>query len=259
MMFNQVKPLTTALFMCAVSLCLAHAHAQVPVIDATQPLVDSTPQEPSSGGVSNAVTSQGELFYQLQLLQEEVRMLRGLVEEQGYQLRQLKEQSMQRYIDLDRRIGAAASIEAASGSSGESTSTPAPTVVPAVGEKAAYDAAYRLVVAKQFADALSAFKAFLTSYPDGKYTPNSYYWQGELYQVIDPQDLEASRQAFTQLLDLYPRHAKAPDAMYKLGRVYYQKGNKAKAREWLSRVIKEYANSANPAVDKARQFLSQNL
>ena len=66
---------------------------------------------PVAGVAATApITSQtqnfGELLYQLQLLQQEVMTLRGQLEEQGHQLRQLKQQSLERYVDLDRRISA---------------------------------------------------------------------------------------------------------------------------------------------------------
>ena len=82
---------------------------------------------------------------------------------------------------------------------------------------------------------------------------------GELYQVVQPSELEAARQAFTQLIERYPNNSKVPDAMYKLGKVYYQKGNTVKSREWLNRVINEYGNGVSSAADKARQFLQDNF
>jgi tol-pal system protein YbgF len=202
--------------------------------------------------------SQGELFYQLQLLQEEVRMLRGLVEEQGHQLGRLQQQSRERYIDLDRRIAAASAgaVTAQPESSGIEQSAEANTANDSAA-KNAYEAAYRLVPAKQFEQALAAFEAFLQQYPQSAYAANSYYWIGELYQVVAPVDLEASRQAFTQLLSQYPEHSKAADAMYKLGKVYFQKGNAEQSRQWLDRVIAEHRNSG--AAGKAKQFLKDNF
>jgi tol-pal system protein YbgF len=128
------------------------------------------------------------------------------------------------------------------------------------GEQEAYDKAYSLVRNRRFDDALDAFKQLLVDFPDSKYTPNSYYWVGELYQVITPQDLEAARQAFTQLLERYPDHAKVPDAMYKLGKVHFLKGNRDKSRDYLEQVIAKYSSGSNSSTaDKARQFLNTNF
>ena len=83
---------------------------------------------------------------------------------------------------------------------------------------------------------------------------------GELYQVITPQDLESARQVFTQLIDQYPGHAKIPDAMYKLGKVYFLKGNRSKSQDLLDQVIADYSTGSNSsAANKARQFINANF
>lgn len=50
---------------------------------------------------------QGELFMQLQQMQDELARLRGTLEEQQNQIQQLKQESLERYQDLDRQIGRA--------------------------------------------------------------------------------------------------------------------------------------------------------
>jgi tol-pal system protein YbgF len=210
-------------------------------------------------GAPPAAQSQnfGELLYQIQLLQQEVMTLRGQVEEQGYQLRQLKEQSLERYVDLDRRLSAGGA--AVEGGASEQVSTSSGTSAAELpGEADAYRAAYSEVRSQRFSEAAVAFRQFLQDYPDGRYAPNAHYWLGELYLVMTPPDLESSRQAFTLLLDQYPDNSKVPDAMYKLGKVYFQKGNPEKAREYFDRVIREYGTSNSSAVKLARDFINEN-
>ena len=67
----------------------------------------------------NASANAGELVIQLQQLQEEVRRLNGVVEEQTAQIRRLKEQSLERYIDLDRRLAELANARAPDITSGD--------------------------------------------------------------------------------------------------------------------------------------------
>ncbi len=235
------------------------ALSQVEVVDLTAP---QQPAAPAPSAPTSAVQSQGELFYQLQLMQQEVMELRGIVEEQTHELEKLKRQSMERYIDLDSRIGQLVNQPAASaGKASSATPTAAKPArgVALEGEKDAYAAANKLVTNRQFDKALASFNQLLVDYPGGKYAPNSYYWLGELYQVVTPQDLEAARQSFTQLLDQYPDHPKVPDAMYKLGKVYFLKGDKTRSRELLEKVVADYGNGVNPAADKAHQFLSTNF
>jgi tol-pal system protein YbgF len=229
--------------------------SQVPVVDVGEP--ESGPAPGAPAPLSNP---QGEMFYQMQLMQQEMMQLRGLVEEQAHIISQLKKQSMERYIDLDKRISGLSSGAPTGKSSRSAVAVPVPVAAKALsGEKEAYNKAYSLVTSKRFDSALEAFKHFLVDFPDSQYTPNALYWMGELYQVVRPSDLEAARQAFTQLIERYPNNSKVPDAMYKLGKVYYQKGNTVKSREWLNRVISDYGNGVSSAADKARQFLQDNF
>jgi tol-pal system protein YbgF len=247
-------------------LCSSAAFVVSPAVFSQVPVVDVGEPESGSASVAPAPLNnpQGEMFYQMQLMQQEMMQLRGLVEEQAHIISQLKKQSMERYIDLDKRISGLSSQAPATARGKTSRTIVAPVPVPVPGkaipsEKDAYNKAYALVTSKRFDSALEAFKQFLVDFPDSQYTPNALYWMGELYQVVQPSDLEAARQAFTQLIERHPDNSKVPDAMYKLGKVYYQKGNTVKSREWLNRVIVEYGDGVSSAADKARKFLQDNF
>ena len=198
----------------------------------------------------------GELYYQLQLLQQEVMELRGRVEEQEHELRQLKQQGLERYLDLDRRLG-----EGANGGSGTTPDSPAgngQTAQALAGESDAYRSAYSLVRSQQFKDAIIAFNSFLREFPEGKFAANAHYWLGELHLVVVPPDLEMARREFNLLLEQYPDNAKVPDTLYKLGKIYFDRGDRERAREYLERVINEFGNSNSSAVKLARDFLGEN-
>lgn len=231
----------------------------------------ATPATAAPAGGQATGQNLGNLFYQIQLLRQEVMQLNGKVEEQAHELRKLKEQSLERYVDLDRRLsgaaGGASSTSANTGSAGGSSSTVVTAPVAAggqsrtaeqPGEGDAYRAAYALVRGQKFDQAVQGFEQFLQDYPGGKYAPNAHYWLGELYLVIEPPNLESSRQSFTLLLSQYPNNNKAPDALYKLGKVQFMKGNREKAREYLDRVISEYGSTNSSAVKLARDFIAEN-
>jgi len=76
---------------------------------------------------------------------------------------------------------------------------------------------------------------------------------------VQPPDLEQARQSFNQLLTQYPTNSKVPDALYKLGRVHFMKGNRDKSREYLDRVINEYGSTNSSAVKLAQDFIDQNF
>jgi tol-pal system protein YbgF len=227
----------------------------------------NAPQASAPPAGTDSSANVGNLLYQVQQLRQEVMRLNGIVEEQGYELRRLKEQNLERYMDLDRRLagGASASSPATAGGSASGGANNPEVMAPQPGREAAelpgegdaYRAAYALVRGQEFDAAVSAFRSFLQEYPAGRYAPNAHYWLGELYLVLDPPDPEASRQAFMLLLTQYPDNAKIPDALYKLGRVHFMKGSRDKSREFLQRVLREYPDSS--AARLAQDFIDQNL
>jgi tol-pal system protein YbgF len=217
-----------------------------------------------------ASSSVGELFAQIQALQDELMKLRGIVEEQGEELRQLKQQRLDDYMSLDRRIsgsGAPAPAGAAPGTVIDASQTPtAPPAIPAVsapraspapGEEPAYQAAYELVRNRQFPEAITAFNDFVGQYPDGSLTGNAHYWLGELY-LLDG-DNAAAKTNFETLLNRFGDNRKVPDAMFKLGRIYHQEGDSVRAKELLQKVANDYAGSDSSAPRLARDYLQQNF
>jgi len=261
----------------------APALSQVEVVEpggTTTAPVYSAPPAPAqtrrtqSQPAQAAASGSGELFYQLQLLQDEVMKLRGIVEEQGEELRQLKQQRLDDYISLDKRIGAlggGSTPPAADGAPGNAGAAPvdasaAPTPPPAAPaarsaaspqEEQAYQAAYELVRARKFPDATAAFKSFVGQYPSGDYAGNAHYWLGELYLLEGESG--AAKKHFETLLGQFGDNRRVPDAMFKLGRIYHQEGDAAKAKDILDRVVNEYAGSDSTAPRLAREYLQQNF
>ena len=97
--------------------------------------------------------------------------------------------------------------------------------------------------AREFESSMQGLMNLRQQYPNGQFTPNAYYWMGELHLVAN-NDAEQARQAFMQVVSLYPDHQKAPDAMYKLGVVYHNLGDQDRARSFLDQVQREYPDSS---------------
>lgn len=226
----------------------------VPVVDAAAPVsVQSAstraPQRQPITNVRANAANPADLLYQLELLQQEVQSLRGIVEEQEYQIKQMREEQKDRYLDLDRRISALNAGASHSGAvNGKSTPgiespLPAHTRQPSgIGEKAAYQAAFDLIRNKRYDDAIAAFSTFVQDYPRGDYTGNAFYWLGEVQLV--KANYQNALTAFGSLLDRYPNHRKVPDAKYKLGKVYRELGDKDKARRILQEVVNQHSGTS---------------
>jgi len=217
-------------------------------------------------------TSNADLFFKIQQLEQEVMGLRGRVEEQEHQIRKLSKQRREDYIDLDKRIsnlsrGGGAPV----GSYGASRSSSVPAPVssapiaapisegggdPAM-EQGSYQAAYDLVKRLNLKAALRAFKEFILLYPNGSYAANAHYWLGELY--LYEANLDNAIQEFDTVVQRYPQHRKAPDALYKLGKAHHVRGDPQTARIMLNRVISDYGRSGSNAVKLARDYINNEL
>jgi tol-pal system protein YbgF len=241
--------------------------AQIEVIDAAPETVyrsaDGSVRAGSAPAAPQAAAS-GELFYQLQLLQEEVLQLRGQIEEQRHEIQRLKQQRLDDYINLDRRVSALSGMPTATNAEEQPQAQPqagtvgaTPGVESSDFQAKAYKDAYALVKARKFPEATQAFLDYLAFYPEGEMTPNAYYWLGELY-LLDA-NLEEARNRFSYLLNQYPEHRKAPDSLFKLAQLYFREGNQEKSRELLEQVISKYSNTDSSAPRLAQEFLRQNF
>lgn len=185
------------------------------------------------------------MFYQLQLLSGEVQALRGAVEEQQHRLDLLHREQQERYLGLDRRISALQSgVPTAARSPRPVPPDPQPVdTLPRTGgtEGDAYRNAYAMIERGELDTAAPALERLIDEFPNGQYTPNAFYWLGQLHRKAG--ELERARQSLVQVITLYPDHNKAPDALYNLGVVYAELGDPARARMYLGRVQQQHPES----------------
>ena len=242
----------------ALFLCTLFGYATVD-LNGAAPIRDQTPERNSSVESADDTESNNPglaaLFYQLQVLQEELAIVRGMLEDQIYRVDRLTREQNRRYTDIDRRFRELRAIDVATEPHDETDIPPLPPVIDLTGtERGSYESAYVLTSERRFDDAIVAFDQFIVDYPNGQWTPNAFYWLGELHHATD--DLEKARQSFVQVVTLYPDHAKVPDALYKLGKVYHQLGDTVRARDYLDRVIKNHAGTVG---DLARSYSAEYL
>ena len=244
------------------------AVAQVPIKESSAaPQAAAAESVPARSAVARPAAAQtadaarlGELFHRIQVLQQEVQELRGQVEEQTFRIERLTRQQQQQYVDIDQRLlalrgqGPATTAPGSQGSATPSVTRPVPPVDgSAPPERDAYSAAFSLMQESRFEESVEAFNRLITDYPNGQYTPNAFYWLGELHLAMD--DVEMARQSFTQVLNLYPEHGKAADALYKLGVVHHRLNDNERALQYLNRVIAEHPEST--AAGLARTYAGE--
>ncbi|VVO15960.1 tol-pal system protein YbgF [Pseudomonas fluorescens] len=249
----------------ALSLLPLAAGAAVPVVEDNSgnsgsnypPAGYGTNGAYAGGGVSAPVSAQGELFNQLQQMQEQIARQQGVIEVLQNDVARIKQESLERYQELDRRIGTGGAPAAAPVNSPAGGDLNAPGVAPAPAtqapqtgtepadpakEKLYYDAAFDLIKAKDFDKASQAFAAFLRKYPNSQYAGNAQYWLGEVN--LAKGDLQGAGQAFARVSQLYPKHAKVPDSLYKLADVERRLGHTDKVKGILQQVVAQYPGTS---------------
>lgn len=240
----------------ALSISAGAVAEDVPVIELG---VNSNNAAPARIQHNETASNNSELLLIVQQLQDEVRTLRGQLEQQSYKLKQMEQQQLDRYRDLDRRInglssGTVAGVEpkpsalVTPGSEPKSPEMVQPDSTP--NDSEAYREAFGLVLQRNYPEATEAFQSFINTYPQSARLPNAHYWLGEIY--LAEQKPEQAREPFVNVLTKFPKHSKAPDAAYKLGVVYDQLGDQQKSLEYLDMVINQYPDSA--AVKLATEF-----
>lgn len=203
-----------------------------------------------------------EMARMLEQMQNELRELRGQLEQQGYELEGIQKRQRELYLDIDRRLndmqlqGGNSSPMTGSGNVDTSANTTDMTNNAAGNEnqeRTDYMAAFQSLKEARYNQAIEAFIAFLKKYPEGKYADNAQYWLGEANYVS--RNFEQAIKEFSKVLEQYPRSAKVPDAKLKLGYTYYELKQWDNARRMLSDVVSSHAKSS--VVGLAQQRLQR--
>jgi tol-pal system protein YbgF len=265
--------------------CLAaygQVFAQAQVVDAASDRAANSSQQNTQAQAST--TSQNDImvdmYLQLEALQSEIQNLRGLVEEQSYQIRRMQTEQRDRYLDTDSRLSELFSYHAGQQPAGIQTSPGGNTgqVAPFAGnsnqrellapgaigvttaaagtlnEQDLYrQALSQLLEQEAFQDSVNLFQQYIDIYPQGSYFTNALYWQGAGLHLLGnyPQSIAVLQ----RLLNEYPQDPKAPTAMLRLGTVYNEMGDKARAVDYWRRISETYPSSTSE-IELARDYLN---
>ena len=229
--------------------------AQSPVpVESRESVVTYQPpieEEAASGGMENQ--------YQLQLLQQEVMELRGLVERLQHELSRLKSIQDDRYLELDARLQQVlkANVQMPEPVAEDPGETAVAVIDENLSEKDLYETTQILIRNRQYEMAITQLEALIDRFPDGEYTANTYYWLGQVQAAKTNPDFEKARQALAQVISYFPEHSKVPDAAYALGKVYYTLGDCERATDLLQQVMDQYPGKT--AAKLAENYLRESV
>ncbi|MAI08851.1 MAG: tol-pal system protein YbgF [Magnetococcales bacterium] len=114
-----------------------------------------------------------------------------------------------------------------------------------------YSKAYQFLVATAYDDSEAWMKEFIKRFPSHDLADNAHYWLGEIYLVKDmPEQAVVS---FSTGLSKFPKGAKAPANLLKMGSAFKEMGKKDFAESSWKKLVKDYKDS--PEADKALKEL----
>lgn len=268
--------------LCALTLlCSAPALANIPIESRGLSQNSGSTSTPTAIGASNSgapVTTNlnWQLMQKNQQLENDIRTLRGKMEEQENEIAQLKHELTNRYTDLDQRLEllnqkidpeAAPAVEednqqdsspsTASSSQPASnpvnnTAAPAPAATTVVStqssteelEKAAYTIAldaYKQGGAKK---AIAPMQNFIKNHPNSVYISNAYFWLAEFNLAIEPTNYNEAKKNFEIVASKYPNSSKASNAVYRLYSIAKNVDkNDALAAQYRSTLLTKYPSS----------------
>ena len=188
-----------------------------------------------------------ELLYQkLSELEKEIAILRSQLEENSVLMERSLELQQQRYLDLDSRILELSSIER----NIVSNSAEEDFVMDneQEEEKLLYKNALELFEASRYAEALEVFSEVIITYPDGIYTPDAYFWSGELFLA---QGLyEDAKLSYAEVFEQFPNHMRSADSLYKLGEIQRIDSEFIEAINYFERVVSLFPDSGAAQLSK---------
>lgn len=208
---------------------------------------------------------------------DDVRSLRGQVEELEHTLQQQQTQYNTKLQALEQRLQhlenptPPAAADGSVPATGDGTipvpgSVTAPATAPAQApaapaapastagqEQSVYLANFNLLKSGKMDESIKGFRSELDQYPQGSFSDNAWYWLSEAYYV--KHDYTNATQAVQSLLSRFPASPKVPDATFKLGLIQLEQNKKAEGKATLQKVIQNYPNSS--AANQARTRLAQ--
>ncbi len=177
-------------------------------------------------------------------LQQDVNDLRGQIQENQYEIEQIKKKHRNEQGDMslknDKTEIKAITLKNTDNQNG---AIKVVTLKSKNNEKKDYDAALFFIFEKKDNNqAILNLLHFVEEYSESIYRPNAYYWLGQLFYNKGMKN--KASYYYAVLVKKYHKSPKRPDAMLKVGMIMQESGKTDKAQQIYQRLIEEYPLSA---------------
>lgn len=142
-----------------------------------------------------------------------------------------------------------------SGQLGSAVTAPTGQAVTAGTPAALYEESFASVRSRDFAKARAGFEKFLSENPDHNLAANATYWLGETYYAQN--DYESAARIFAEGFQKFPKGAKGPDNLLKLGLSLAGLGKTKEACIALGQLRKQYPSGAVPVLTQGDQEMAK--
>jgi tol-pal system protein YbgF len=198
-----------------------------------------------------------DLQGQIDVLNGQLRDLRGQNEETAHGLQDAEKREKDFYVDLDTRLRHFESIEAAAAAApkpAEASDAAATDANDPALQNRAIEAAYRQIKAGSYADAVKSLQDFLQKYPDSVYVPDATLWLGNTQFTL--KDYKAALLTYRALLKVEPDSARTPDVLFNIALCQRELNASGQMRATLKQLISKYPDSA--AAAKAKKLTAES-
>lgn len=196
-----------------------------------------------------------DMYFQLEALKEEVLSLRGMVDEQAYQIQRMEQEQRNRYLDLDRRLSAITSGSAGGDAAAGNGPGPASPPIPGTeagpqnggpgGQIPGNDAAQQQngAPAGRFGDPLG-IPPTVSAPQNAVAAPAD---EQELYRtalnlLLEESDYEQAISLFQRYIDNFPMGAYITNAYYWQGEALILAGRHNQAKDVFMKILDEHPN-----------------
>jgi tol-pal system protein YbgF len=171
------------------------------------------------GRIQSQNKLQADLNYKMNEMQQQIRELTGIIEEQTFNLKRIKERQRTLYHDIEYRLSTLLKNKKIPKNSIELLSQNVSSKNNKNSERRkSFEKAFLLVKSKQYSASIVAFQSFLKKHPKSDYSANARYWLGQVFLLENA--LEPAIKQLKTLIKDFPQSEKKPNALLKLGDIY---------------------------------------